>query len=47
MTNNPDKVEALKKHGIDVVERVPHQFPTNPHNAAYLATKKAKSGHMI
>lgn len=47
MTNNPDKVEALKKHGIEVVERVAHQFPTNPHNAAYLATKKAKSGHMI
>jgi GTP cyclohydrolase II len=47
MTNNPDKVDALKQHGIDVVERVPHQFPTNPHNAGYLATKKAKSGHLI
>lgn len=47
MTNNPDKVEALKQHGIEVVERVPHQFPTNPHNAGYLATKKAKSGHLI
>jgi GTP cyclohydrolase II len=46
MTNNPDKVEALARHGIDVVERVAHSFPTNPHNEAYIATKKAKAGHL-
>jgi len=46
MTNNPDKVAALSRHGIDVVERVAHSFPTNPHNEAYIATKKAKAGHL-
>jgi GTP cyclohydrolase II len=46
LTNNPDKVAALSRHGIDVVERVAHSFPTNPHNEAYLATKKAKAGHL-
>jgi GTP cyclohydrolase II len=46
LTNNPDKVAALARHGIDVVERVSHSFPTNPHNEAYLATKKAKAGHL-
>lgn len=46
LTNNPDKVAALARHGIEVVERVAHSFPTNPHNEAYLATKKAKAGHM-
>jgi GTP cyclohydrolase II len=46
MTNNPDKVAALSRFGVEVVERVPHSFPTNPHNAAYLATKKAKAGHL-
>jgi len=46
MTNNPDKVTALSRHGIDVVERVAHSFPTNPHNEAYIATKKAKAGHL-
>jgi GTP cyclohydrolase II len=46
MTNNPDKVEALSRQGIDVVERVAHSFPTNPHNEAYIATKKAKAGHL-
>jgi GTP cyclohydrolase II len=47
LTNNPDKVGSLQQHGITVVERVAHQFPTNPHNAGYLATKKARAGHMI
>lgn len=47
MTNNPDKVGVLTQHGIDVVERVSHQFPTNRHNAAYLATKKARAGHLL
>jgi GTP cyclohydrolase II len=46
LTNNPDKVAALSRHGIEVVERVAHGFPTNPHNEAYLATKKAKAGHL-
>ena len=46
MTNNPDKVAALARFGIDVAERVAHAFPSNPHNAAYIATKKAKAGHL-
>ena len=46
MTNNPEKVAALSRFGIDVIERVQHAFPTNPHNAAYIATKKAKAGHL-
>jgi GTP cyclohydrolase II len=47
MTNNPDKVAALAEHGIEVVERVPHAFPANEHNAFYLATKAKKSGHLL
>lgn len=46
MTNNPDKVAALGRLGVEVIERVAHQFPANPHNAAYIATKKAKAGHL-
>jgi GTP cyclohydrolase II len=38
---------VLTQQGITVVERVAHQFPTNPHNAGYLATKKARAGHML
>lgn len=47
LTNNPEKVAALEGCGIAVVERVGHAFPANPHNEAYLATKKAKSGHLF
>lgn len=47
MTNNPDKVRRLQEHGIHVVERVPHAFPDNPHNRAYLRTKADKAGHLI
>ncbi len=47
LTNNPRKVEALKAGGIDIVERVGHKFPANPHNAHYLATKRIKSGHFL
>jgi len=47
LTNNPDKVEGLDRAGIEVVERVAHQMPANPHNADYLATKRKKSGHLL
>jgi GTP cyclohydrolase II len=47
MTNNPDKVAALAEWGITVSERVPHSFPSNEHNAFYLATKKERSGHLF
>lgn len=47
MTNNPDKVAGLERFGVTVAERVAHKFPTNPHNENYLATKKARTGHLL
>ena len=47
MTNNPEKVSALSRCGIRVDERVPHSFPTNKHNEAYLKTKAARGGHLF
>ncbi|CAA9507171.1 MAG: 3,4-dihydroxy-2-butanone 4-phosphate synthase / GTP cyclohydrolase II [uncultured Sphingomonas sp.] len=46
LTNNPNKVASLEQAGIEVVERVAHHMPANPHNAHYLATKRRKSGHL-
>ena len=46
LTNNPAKVDGLAAAGIEVVERVPHHMPANPHNADYLAVKRGKSGHL-
>ena len=47
LTNNPSKVAGLESAGIEVVERVRHHMPANPHNADYLATKREKSGHIL
>ena len=46
LTNNPRKVEGLGGAGIEVVERVAHHMPSNPHNADYLEVKRRKSGHL-
>ncbi len=47
MTNNPGKIAMMEKTGVAVTERVPLQVGENAHNRAYLATKAAKSGHML
>ncbi|MEM7444026.1 MAG: GTP cyclohydrolase II [Pseudomonadota bacterium] len=47
MTNNPDKVNDLRAHGINVSERVAHVFPANGHNEFYLHTKKVRTGHLL
>ena len=47
MTNNPAKVARMEEMGLSVVERVPHNVGETPENAAYLATKAAKSGHLL
>ncbi|WP_226372622.1 GTP cyclohydrolase II [Allosphingosinicella flava] len=47
LTNNPRKAAALEAEGIAVVERVPLQIAANPHNEAYLAAKRDRSGHQL
>lgn len=46
MTNNPDKISAVRAAGIKIVERVSANVPGNPHSAYYLATKRKKLGHL-
>ena len=48
MTNNLQKVETMKKAGINIVERVPLNVGENRYNTKYLDTKKTKKmGHYI
>lgn len=47
LTNNPAKVAMLQAQGITVAERVPLQVGQTAQNARYLATKAAKSGHLL
>ncbi|MCO4760248.1 MAG: GTP cyclohydrolase II [Myxococcales bacterium] len=47
MTNNPEKVTAMERLGIEVVERVSLVLPQTEHNQRYLATKRDRLGHML
>ncbi|XDA98583.1 GTP cyclohydrolase II [Sulfitobacter sp. LCG007] len=47
LTNNPAKVAMMESSGIEVSERVPLKVGENRHNAHYLATKAARSGHLL
>ena len=47
MTNNLEKVVALERAGVKVIERVSHERGANPHNARYLATKRDRAGHLL
>ncbi len=46
LTNNPRKVVSLQGYGMEVLERVPLHAGENPYNEVYLATKRAKLGHL-
>jgi 3,4-dihydroxy 2-butanone 4-phosphate synthase/GTP cyclohydrolase II len=47
MSNNPDKLEALQKAGLQIVERVPIEIEAQKPAAHYLKTKKEKMGHLL
>ena len=47
MTNNPRKIDALNRIGVQVAERVPLLVNRNAYNNSYLDTKQAKLGHMM
>jgi 3,4-dihydroxy 2-butanone 4-phosphate synthase/GTP cyclohydrolase II len=47
LTNNPKKIDGLKRYGIDVVERSPIEIPAHKGNLRYLQTKKLKLGHLF
>ncbi|SEI45295.1 GTP cyclohydrolase II [Allopseudospirillum japonicum] len=47
LTNNPRKLDALSRYGVQVVERLPLTTGLNPHNHNYLSTKASKLGHMM
>jgi len=47
LTNNPKKISRLEVYGLDVIEQLPIQMKSNPHNRRYLQTKREKLGHML
>ena len=47
MTNNPAKIAMMREAGVEVTERVALKAGRTADNDAYLATKAAKSGHLL
>ena len=47
LTNNPAKIEELRRYAINVVERVALQPSVHGDNAAYLQTKVSRMRHLL
>ncbi len=47
MTNNPDKIEAIRSYGIEVSGRVAIEVGRNKFNNGYLNTKRERFNHML
>ena len=45
LTNNPDKADALVRHGMPVTGREPVPAAAGEHNLRYLRTKRDRMGH--
>jgi len=47
LTNNPKKIVGLEGYGIEVVERLPLEMPSNKENKEYLMCKRDRMGHLM
>ncbi|MDA3892211.1 MAG: bifunctional 3,4-dihydroxy-2-butanone-4-phosphate synthase/GTP cyclohydrolase II [Salinivirgaceae bacterium] len=47
LTNNPVKRIGLEGFGIEIIENVNLEVPTNQHNQFYMQTKRDKMGHFL
>ena len=47
LTNNPKKIIGLEGYGLHVSEQIRIEAPSNPHNEAYLQTKRDRMGHIL
>lgn len=47
LTNNPDKIAHLERHGVTVAARRRHETRATDHNLHYLMTKRDRMGHLL
>ncbi|WP_030744067.1 GTP cyclohydrolase II [Streptomyces sp. NRRL S-31] len=47
LTNNPDKVRQLRRHGIEVTEVIPTRVHVTAENSRYLSAKAEVGGHTL
>jgi 3,4-dihydroxy 2-butanone 4-phosphate synthase / GTP cyclohydrolase II len=47
LSNNPEKIQAMRDGGLEIVERVPIEFKPSTNTLKYLTTKKMQMGHLL
>lgn len=47
ISNNPKKRAGLIGYGLEIIDSIPIEIASNPHNQHYLQTKRDKMGHEI
>jgi 3,4-dihydroxy 2-butanone 4-phosphate synthase/GTP cyclohydrolase II len=47
ISNNPRKRAGITGYGLEIVDTIPIEVPSNKHNKKYLETKRDKLGHKI
>lgn len=47
LTNNPVKRVGLESFGLEIIENVPVEIPTNRYNHRYMQTKRDRMGHLL
>jgi GTP cyclohydrolase II len=47
LSNNPEKLDSLRRNGIEIAERVPLLITPNDDNLPYLRTKRERLDHFL
>jgi 3,4-dihydroxy 2-butanone 4-phosphate synthase / GTP cyclohydrolase II len=47
MSNNPEKLQAMRDGGLEIVERLPIEFKPSKDTQKYLSVKKLRMGHLL
>jgi 3,4-dihydroxy 2-butanone 4-phosphate synthase/GTP cyclohydrolase II len=47
LSNNPEKIQAMRDGGLEIEERVPIEFEPSQTTLKYLTTKKLQMGHLL
>jgi len=47
LSNNPEKIQAMRDGGLEIAERVPIEFKPSKDTLKYLTTKKLQMGHLL
>lgn len=47
MSNNPEKIQAVREGGLELVERLPIEFEPSKDTMNYLSVKKLQMGHLL